>query len=185
MSLVLLGEAFAVPAFSVRGEKQRVEESFEDFAAALLGLDDLRSLSRDQVVDRLEKLFTDIARAKKNIPRDTFDLGAIVANVGTDPVALFEWVRDNTFLVPYRGVLRGHQGVLMDRLGNSCDRALLLYALLRDAEKEVRLAHGSLSEGQAEEVLKNARHISKDGALSREGSSNEEAEAFLDDYAAT
>lgn len=183
LSLVLLGEAFAVPAFSVRGEKQQVEESFEDFASALLGLEDFKGISREQAVNRLVKLFTDIERAKKNIPRDTFDLGAIVANVGTDPAALFEWVRENTFLVPYRGILRGHQGVLMDRLGNSFDRALLLYVLLREAGKEVRLAHGSLSQSQAEEVLKNARPIPPGGPLARDDSEAEEADAFLNSFA--
>ena len=42
-------------------------------------------------------------------PRDTFDPQVIVDNVGKDPAKLFEWVRDNTYLVPYRGALRGYK----------------------------------------------------------------------------
>jgi hypothetical protein len=178
-----LGECFAIPAFSARCEPQQIDKSFKEYAEALLGLGELKKLSRDQVADRFETLFETIEEAKNSIPRDTFDLGVIVRKIGTDPVALFEWVRDNTFLVPYRGVLRGHQGVLMDRLGNSCDRALLLYALLREAEKEVRLAHGSLSKNQAEEVLNKARHIPSIKGRSRGYSVNDENNTFLENYA--
>jgi hypothetical protein len=58
-------------------------------------------------------------------------------------------VRENTFWVPYRGLLRGSAGVLMDRLGNSLDRAALLAMLLKQTGQPVRLAHGSLSPAQA------------------------------------
>lgn len=183
--LVLLGEGFALPAFSARGESQQLEESYRDFSAALSGLGGTQKLSPKQAADRLESLFGDIEEARKGIPRDTFDLGAIITGVGNDPIALFEWVRDNTYLVPYRGVLRGHQGVLMDRLGNSFDRALLLYTLLRETKKDVRLAHGSLSRNQAEEVFKKARPIPREGVWSGADSIGEEADAFLDTYAQT
>jgi hypothetical protein len=181
--LILLIEAFAIPAFSARGEPQQIEKSFKDYAEALLGLGELKKLSREQVADRFETLLEEIEKAKNNIPRDTFDIRVIVEQIGTDPIALFEWVRDYTFLIPYRGVLRGHQGVLMDRLGNSCDRALLLYSLLREAKKEVRLAHGSLSENQAEDVLKKVRPVPKGAMHSRTDSVIDETDALMNNYA--
>ena len=47
----------------------------------------------------------------------------------------------------------GPCGVLMDRQGNSLDRALLLATLLEKAGHTVRLAHGELARGQAVDLL--------------------------------
>src|SRR5437764_12381128 len=63
-----------------------------------------------------------IQDAERDAPRDTFDLSAIVTARGRDAARLFQWVRDQTVWVPYRGCLRGEVGVLMDRIGNSLDR---------------------------------------------------------------
>ncbi len=124
----------------------------------------------NQIADRLERMFKALEVAESEIPRDTFDIQAIVDKVGQDPTKLFEWVRDNTYLVPYQGALRGHMGVLMDRLGNSLDRALLLYELLRGAGHEARLARATLSEEKAEEVLQKARPIPQGGVRNLEPS---------------
>ena len=84
----------------------------------------------EQAAQKLAKLSDGLEEAVKEIPRDTFDPKAIIKKVGEDPEKLFEWVRDHTFWVPYRGSLRGPTGVLMDRLGNSLDRSFLLAELL-------------------------------------------------------
>ena len=112
---------------------------------------------QDQALGRLKKLFDALEAAQREIPRDTFDPKAIIKKVGRNPVKLFEWVRDETVLVPYQGVLRGPEGVLMDRLGNSLDRALLLHTLLREAGHQARLARGPLSPDQAKELLQGTR----------------------------
>jgi hypothetical protein len=109
----------------------------------------------DQVLEGLKKLNSAILQASQEIPRDTFDPQAVVDNIGEKPESLFQWVRDKTILVPYQGTLRGYIGVLMDRCGNSLDRALLLHELLRLAGHETRLAQGSLTENKAEEILQN------------------------------
>lgn len=83
------------------------------------------------------------------VPRDTFDPAAVAALTGADVDAVFTWVRDQTTLVAYRGALRGPSGVLMDGLGNSLDRALLLQELLRQHGHDVRLARVELTAGQA------------------------------------
>jgi len=108
---------------------------------------------------QLDRFFSLIDSVNRRIPRDTFDTEAVVAAVGPDPSRLFAWVRDNTRLVPYRGVLRGETGVLMDRVGNSLDRAILLYSLLKAAGQPARLATGELSSEQATKILEslNAR----------------------------
>src|SRR5271155_3062487 len=105
---------------------QPVAKSYHDLGEALAGPKPKTSPTPDQVADKLEKLFPMLEKAEREIPRDTFDMQAVIDKVGEDPQKLFEWVRDNTYLVPYRGLLRGDKGVLMDRLGNSLDRAMLL-----------------------------------------------------------
>jgi transglutaminase-like putative cysteine protease len=97
----------------------------------------------------MDQAFDNTIAADRELSRLTFDVNAVAAKVGNDPVKLFEWVRENTFFVPYRGVLRGPSGVLMDRVGNSLDRSLLLADLLRVSGQEVRLAHARLSSAQA------------------------------------
>jgi hypothetical protein len=102
-----------------------------------------------QVKDRLERCFRAIEAARRDIPRETFDMQAVLGAVGTDPAAILAWMRDHTAWVPYHGMLRGPLGVLMDRRGNSLDRATLLAELLRSTGKSVRLAHGELSDATA------------------------------------
>ena len=80
------------------------------------------------------------------VPRETLDVAAVLDSVGRDPDKLLSWVVTRTSWVPYRGMLRGARGVLMDRVGNSLDRSLLLAALIGKAGHEVRIAHALLDE---------------------------------------
>jgi hypothetical protein len=116
-------------------------------------------LTPEQIADRLDKLFSIVAEADRRIPRDTFDPQAVIDKTGKDPNKIFEWVRDQTYFVPYRGLLKGEKGVLMDRLGNSLDRALLLYNLLQFVNQPARLAHGTLTQAQAKDVLAKVRPV--------------------------
>ena len=111
------------------------------------------NLSGDEAQTQLANLFDALEASRQDLPRDSFDPAAVVADVGNDPEALFAWVRDNTVPVPYQGVLRGATGVLMDRMGNSLDRALLLHTLLAEAGHEARLAQGSLSAQQGQTLM--------------------------------
>ena len=104
--------------------------AFDDSGAAT----NARHRTAQAYRERNEILSSFDRAAEKEIPRDTFDPQAIIDKVGKDPNKLFEWVRDNTYWVPYRGMLRGHVGVLMDRVGSSLDRSLLLAELLRRAK---------------------------------------------------
>lgn len=99
-----------------------------------------------------ERLFSAVEASLAELPTDRFEMRAVlelaraeVASNGGDVVAaLFAWVRDETGLAPYRGVLRGPAGVLMDRNGNSLDRALLLRELLLGAGEQAVLATAQL-----------------------------------------
>lgn len=91
------------------------------------------------------------------LPREEFDPAALAAKLGKNPQAHFEWVRDHTWWAPYRGLLRGSQGVMLDRVGSSLDRAVLLGDLLRHSGYTVRLAHAQLQEARAREFLSKVR----------------------------
>jgi hypothetical protein len=105
----------------------------------------LTSLPAEQAARRLDTIITAMEQADKAAPRDDFDPAAVVAAVGKDPSTLTAWVRANTEWVAYQGSLRGAQGTLMDRRGNSLDRSLLLADLLSRAGAKPRLAHGRLT----------------------------------------
>jgi hypothetical protein len=139
-----------------------------------------------QTFDKLEKWSKALEAALRDIPRETFDAKAVVEHVGLDPRKLFEWVRDETVLVPYRGALRGPMGVLMGRLGNSLDRALRLAEFLRLAGHQARLARAALSEEQANQVLQNARAMPQGGmpvALNRSRQTPDDLVNKVEQYA--
>ncbi len=86
---------------------------------------------------------------ERTAPRDHWDPAYVEAQLGNDPARTFAWVRDHTYWIPYHGILRGPVGVLMDRQGDSLDRALLLATMLKDEGQTVRLAHRTIAAGQA------------------------------------
>ena len=99
--------------------------------------------------------------------------------MGRDPDKLFSWVRDNTYWVPYQGCLRGPIGVLMDRLGSSLDRALLLAELLRLSGQNVRLAHAQLPEQTAQEIEPKIRAVPKNPLPASPLNSKKETEEVI------
>lgn len=115
------------------------------------GEGDAQSLRR--AADGLARAMKAVADFDQRIPRDTFDPQIVIRQCAGDPAALAQWVRANTRWVPYDGALRGAVGVLMDRQGNSLDRALLLAHLLRLTGKTVRLAYAKRDEAQAQQFL--------------------------------
>ncbi len=135
-------------------------------------------------IEQLERAFDALEDLAAGIRRDTFDPEAILDLVDPEIEPLFEWVRDNTALVPYRGALRGPVGVLMDRVGNSMDRALLLDTLLRLVGYETRLANGRLLPEAARDLLAFARQLPEEEVLEESAATEERALADLRSYAA-
>jgi hypothetical protein len=94
-----------------------------------------------------------IQDGENTAPRDHWDPKYVEAQLGKDPARTFAWVRDHTYWIPYHGILRGPVGVLMDRQGDSLDRALLLATMLKDEGQTVRLAHGTMPADQASRLV--------------------------------
>src|SRR5688572_29883864 len=107
-----------------------------------------------QLTEQLTSAYERLERAVRGMPRDGFEPCVLIESVGRDPDALCAWVRENTDQLPYRGMLRGPVGVLMDRGGSSLDRALLLADLLRQAGHAVRLARATLPPDTAADLLR-------------------------------
>ena len=97
----------------------------------------------------LEKSLRALAAGDSAGSRDRWDPDYVADQLGRNPAVIIRWVRANTYWIPYHGVLRGSAGVLLDRQGNSLDRALLLASMLARAGDTVRLAHGELTREQA------------------------------------
>ncbi|MGB6338494.1 MAG: hypothetical protein WBF32_01865 [Candidatus Aminicenantaceae bacterium] len=117
----------------------------------------------DQVSAKIEDLLDELESSVETDSTKILSIDSILEKIGTEnPEELFVWVRDNTYFVPYQGVLRGDKGVLMDKLGNSLDRSILLYETLIEAGFETRLAHVRLSIEQAEDIIKHKEPFPRD-----------------------
>lgn len=114
---------------------------------------------REATRKELPKLIDAVVAGAGDLPRMEFDPAALARSLGNDPQAHFEWVRDRTAWAPYRGLLRGSQGVMLDRLGSNLDRAVLLGDLLRRAGHTVRLARAQLPEYLARKLLEEIRPL--------------------------
>ncbi|MCK8516365.1 hypothetical protein M0534_08505 [Methylonatrum kenyense] len=110
-----------------------------------IGPDD-GTASLEQQVHAVSQAAHDAAQA---LPREDFDPAALQTSLGSAPETLFAWVRDETRWLAYDGELRGAQGVVMDRMGSSLDRALLLADLLRRAGHTARIVGSEIETEQA------------------------------------
>lgn len=137
-----------------------VRPTWESSASELSQFDALDELTGQESAAALASLFDNFEIKRGLIPRDTFDLDAIMATAGSTPREILSWMRKNTALVPYKGMLRGAEGVLMDRRGNSLDRSLLLHAILQHAGFQARIARVSLSKHDAQSIHNAALGIS-------------------------
>ncbi|HSN77821.1 MAG TPA: transglutaminase domain-containing protein, partial [Anaerolineae bacterium] len=73
--------------------------------------------------------------------------------LGSDPLAAFEFVRDDVGFEAYAGSLRGARGALWSEAGNAVDQASLLIALLRASGVPARYLHGPLSTANAQTLV--------------------------------
>ena len=141
--------------------KSKDEEAPVDVAAPAQSAGSDQSAATPSRLDAKDlNAVVDLLVASTNdLPRAEFDPAALGKSLGNNPQQVFDWVRDRTWWAPYRGLLRGAQGVMLDRVGSSLDRSVLLGDLMRRNGHTVRLAHAQLSEAQAHELLAKVRPI--------------------------
>jgi hypothetical protein len=131
-----------------------MHSGFGMFGGAMRSRTKPKPLINTAAQDQLKQLVKDLEHDKNALPTETFWPAALLRRLnGHGPQELFEWVRGNTVWVAYKGSLRGAQGVLMDHMGNSLDRSLLLAELLEKRGHTVRLAHRVLTKEQANTLV--------------------------------
>ena len=108
----------------------------KDGAAVQVGAPD--EVAADSPKQSMADLMREIEKQQAEAPRDRIDPAAVAAK-SRDLDKILAWVRENTRAISYEGSLRGPLGVLMDRSGNSLDRALLLARLFALAGHEARV----------------------------------------------
>jgi len=74
----------------------------------------------------------------------TPEIKAKALELGSNPVKIYEWVRNNIEFVPTWGSIQGAQMTLLTRQGNAFDTASLLIALLRAAGIRARYVTGTV-----------------------------------------
>jgi hypothetical protein len=106
-----------------------------------------------QASAQLDLLYAGMDMLNSKIDRSLFEIDALADRLGSDPVAIFHFVRDQIRYEPYTGVLRGALGTLLCRAGNSLDRSLLLAALLQKAGLKTQIASAQLTAQQAQPLV--------------------------------
>jgi hypothetical protein len=98
------------------------------------------------------RLQSAVRSARESLDISQFHPASLQAELGREPETLLAWVRDNTRWLDHEGSLRGPSGVLMDGMGSSLDRSLLLVTLLEAAGHRAQLASTPLDEGHLERL---------------------------------
>ena len=116
--------------------------------------------SREELTEKIERSYELAHEYYDTLNIETLDVSPLVTRIGDDPERILEYVRTNTGFIPYRGMLRGSEGVLADRLGNSLDRTLLLQSMLDQSGQDTRLMHAVLSDSQLALVQEELKVVS-------------------------
>lgn len=162
-----------VALFASAGCQKKPAEEQVSSVGATAGSADTPIEDRTATPESLEKLLREIEVMVTRTPRDRAD-PATVVDPSRDPEKLRAWVSTNTRLVGYEGSLKGPLGVLMDRQGNSLDRALLLAQMFGLAGYEARVVGGKLSsDDDAKLLAESAKTAGKPSPTARAASTLE------------
>ncbi|HKK57239.1 transglutaminase-like domain-containing protein, partial [Marinobacter sp.] len=77
--------------------------------------------------------------------RSTQRIEDLVADLGPDPLALYQWVKNTIRYVPSYGVMQGADYTVQSEQGNAFDTASTLIALYREAGIPARYSYGTVS----------------------------------------
>lgn len=101
----------------------------------------------------LDSVFAQIQRIRGHVDRAQFDLDALSDTLEYEADNIVKFVQEDIALEPYAGTLRGAQGTLISRAGNTLDQSLLLATLLKNAGYEARISRAKLDSTQVELLL--------------------------------
>lgn len=123
-------------------------------ATSILAQEQARTdLTTSDSMRQFERFMNSISELQSLIDRSQFDLDALLDTLDYDAERIIRFVEEEVFFEQYPGVLRGAQGTLMSRSGNSLDQSILLAGLLKDAGYESRIVGTKISSAQAANLL--------------------------------
>lgn len=108
----------------------------------------------EQAKSRLDEFMRLTSQLRSHIDRSQFELGALLEKLNFDADEIIRFLKEDIAFEQYPGLLRGAQGTLMSRAGNTLDQAVLLASLLNDAAYESRILKGELNTSQIKQLLK-------------------------------
>jgi len=113
--------------------------------------------SQDQeykaALSRLDDFMSMLSQLRTFIDRSQFETDALLEKLNFDAVEIIGFVSKEIQFEQYPGLLRGVQGTLMSRAGNSLDQSVLLAALLNDSGYEASIKRATLTDQQAESLI--------------------------------
>tara|TARA_R110001606_G_scaffold395190_1_gene566905 strand:- start:8297 stop:10585 length:2289 start_codon:yes stop_codon:yes gene_type:complete len=107
--------------------------------------------------DKLGELLVYVDEQLNKIDRSQFDIDVLLEKLSYDDKEIIQFVLDNINFEDYTGVLRGAEGTLKSRAGNSIDQSLLLAKMLNDAGLEARIVEGLIPKTRLTKLLLNPR----------------------------
>jgi len=112
----------------------------------------------DDMTGRLEAL-------QQRVDQTRFNAENWLDELDFDAEIILRAVSDDIVFQPYDGVMRGVDGTLQSRAGNSADQALLLAFLLNSAGYDARIVRAELSETDAMRLLSTLEAPPRDESL--------------------
>jgi hypothetical protein len=106
-----------------------------------------------------DEVATSVAKIRAHIDRSSFDLDSALDKLDYDANTIISFVQQQIVFESYRGTLRGAEGTLASRAGNSLDQSILLAKLLKDAGYEARIVRGRLTDQDATILLNELRNL--------------------------
>ena len=103
-------------------------------------------------VAQLDSALFTLEEARDAVDEAAFNPAALAESLGKDPARIYDFVKYQIGYHPYSGLLRFGPGALMQRAGNSCDKAALLGEMLIAAGEKVQFVLGELSPSDAERL---------------------------------
>lgn len=101
--------------------------------------------------------FIEYLQAQQEVYKKEFDKEMILESLDYDVDKIIDFVSNKIVYQAYDGILRGVEGTLIGRAGNSHDQALTLASMLNDADVEAQIMVGELSDVQIDELNQHIR----------------------------
>jgi len=128
------------------------------------------SAASQEVYEAFQQMVAGAKQRKTELPAYLFSVRDLQQHLGSDPVAIMEWCKQNIRWVPYEGRLKNAESVLLARNANTLDGSMFLAAILKEAGNEVRLMYVDMQSSEVSKYLPGSDKPLNDVVAPREDS---------------